>query len=137
MQREELNFLLQQVQKEQLKNLYEKINNDYEVKVLQPPTAQTLLQPVSDPISQGEFYSGEVLVTTTIVSINKTKGWAMVMDENDELSLYIAVADAAFETDIFKNEIIALAKSAKEDLVQTRQTLNKKVNATRVHFDLM
>lgn len=66
--------------------------------------------PVKDPISGGEFYAGEVLVTSTIVEVNKNKGWSMVQDENDQLSLYIATLDAVFENKEFKDDIIKLCK---------------------------
>ena len=78
------------------------------------PTEQTLLVPVKDPISNSEFYAGEVLVTSTIVQVENTKGWSMVMDSNEKLSLYVAVLDACFESNIYKNEIELILKEIKE-----------------------
>ena len=100
MKREDINNLAQLVQFEKLENLYKKIDEKNKVQVLTPPTEQTLLVPVKDPISNSDFYAGEVLVTSTIVQVNDTKGWSMVMDTNEKLSLYTAVIDAAFEADI-------------------------------------
>ncbi len=137
--REDLNFILQRADVKELENLYNNIKNQYEVKILQAPTQQTLLQPIYDPISKGEFYAGEILVTSTIVSVGGSshKGWAMVQDDNEKLSLYISVLDASFEADIFKKEIEELVTSTIQKIQTMQKELNKKVNATKVSFDLM
>ena len=137
MKREDINSLAQLVAKTELKKLYTKINEKHSIKVLTAPTEQTLLVPVKDPISGGEFYAGEVLVTSTIVSVDNIKGWSMVMDSNNKLSLYTAVLDASFEANIFKDEIKTLLKSAKKAEEKANKEQNKKVNSTRVSFDLM
>lgn len=137
--REDLNFILQKADEKKLENLYNKIKENYEVKVLQAPVQQTLLQPIADPISKGKFYVGEILVTSTIVSIqySSNKGWAMVQDDNEKLSLYIAVCDACFEADFFKKEIEELATKTIQDIQKMQKELNQKVNSTKVSFDLM
>ena len=120
-----------------MKNLYEKIDEEYGVKVLTIPTEQTLLIPVKDPISNGSFYAGEVLVTSSIVEVKKTKGWAMIMDSNNELSLYVATLDACFEANIYKDEIINILQNAKNENDEKNKIINQKVNSTRVSFDLL
>ncbi len=137
MNREDINFLSQFIQENKLENLYKKIEKDYEITVLTNPTEQTLLVPVKDPISGGDFYAGEVLVTSTIVEVNGVKGWSMVLDTNEELSLKTAVLDASFEANIFKEEILDLLEKTKNEIVNKNAIYNKKVNSTRVSFDLM
>lgn len=135
--REDLNYILQHAKIETLKKLYKKIDEKLGVMVVSKPSNQTLLVPIKDPISNGEFYAGEVLVTSTIVEVNKNKGWSMVQDEHEKLSLYIACCDAAFDFPQFKDEIIKLCKEINSDLEKEQKILNKKVNSTRVNFDLM
>jgi len=137
MKREEINDLAQLVQIEKLEKLYKKIEENHKVKILTQATEQTLLVPVKDPISNGNFYAGEVLVTSTIVQIEQTKGWSMVMDLNEEVSLYTAVLDASFEANICKEEIESLLIDAKNIKEEKIKKTNKKVNSTRVSFDLM
>jgi|TARA_R110002033_G_scaffold13325_3_gene39785 alpha-D-ribose 1-methylphosphonate 5-triphosphate synthase subunit PhnG len=136
-QREDLNYILQEAQIEKLEKLYKKIDKKLGITILSNPSSQTLLVPVKDPISGGEFYAGEVLVTSTIVEINKNKGWSMVQDENEQLSLYIATLDAVFENEEFKDDIIKLCKKTNKKMQERKNILNKKVNSTRVSFDLM
>ncbi|PHR72643.1 MAG: hypothetical protein COA66_05145 [Arcobacter sp.] len=137
MKREDINVLCQEVDIKKLENIYKIINKNHKIRVLTKASEQTLLVPVKDPISNGSFYAGEVLVTSTILEVNKTKGWSMVMDSNYDLSLYTAVLDACFEADIYKNEIIELLEKAKEDQNKKIKMRNKKVNSTKVSFDLM
>ena len=137
MKREDINSLAQLVKIEELKKLYEKIDENYGVKVLTAATEQTLLVPVKDPISNGSFYAGEVLVTSTIVQVEDTKGWSMVMDSNHESSLYIASLDACFEANIYKDEITNILEKAKNDNEEKNKKTNQKVNSTRVSFDLL
>jgi alpha-D-ribose 1-methylphosphonate 5-triphosphate synthase subunit PhnG len=117
--------------------LYKRIDEKLGVMVVSKPSSQTLLVPIKDPINNGEFYAGEVLVTSTIVEVNKNKGWSMVQDEHEKLSLYVACCDAAFDFPQFKDEIIKLCKEINSDLEKEQKILNKKVNSTRVNFDLM
>ena len=137
MKREEINHLAQLVQIDKLKKLYEKIDKNFKVKILTAPSEQTLLVPVKDPITGGSFYSGEVLVTSTIVQVQEEKGWSMVMDSNEDLSLYVAVLDACFEKKIYKDEIKDLLKEAKKIEEKKNKKINRKVNSTRVSFDLL
>jgi len=137
--REDLNFVLQKSNLQKLKKIYKSIKNKYEITILQTPTQQTLLQPINDPITKGEFYGGEVLVTTTIVTVgnSKNKGWAMVMDDNEKLSLYIATCDGAFGAGYFKDDIKNLTEETQKQLEENQKKENQKINSTRVNFDLM
>jgi alpha-D-ribose 1-methylphosphonate 5-triphosphate synthase subunit PhnG len=137
MKREDVNDLAQLVQIEKLEQLYKKIDENYKIQVLTAPTEQTLLVPVKDPISSSDFYTGEVLVTSTIVQVEKTKGWSMIMDTDEKLSLFTAVLDAAFDADIYKEEIVLMLNNAKEEKIKEQEVINQKVNSTRVSFDLM
>lgn len=137
MKREDINSLAQLVSIKKLEKIYKKIDKKFKIQVLTAPTEQTLLVPVKDPISGNDFYSGEVLVTSTIVQVEDTKGWSMVMDSNNELSLYVSVIDACYEAGILKDEIKELLKDAKEQKKSENKKINRKVNSTRVSFDLM
>jgi alpha-D-ribose 1-methylphosphonate 5-triphosphate synthase subunit PhnG len=95
------------------------------------------LVPIKDPISGGEFYAGEVLVTSSIVSVNNAQGWAMVQDDNEKLSLYIASIDAVFESKEFENEINELYQETLQTIEKEKAIINQKVNSTKVSFDLM
>ena len=137
MKREDINYLSQLVDEKKLKSLYKKIKKEHNILILTAPCEQTLLVPVKDPISNGSFYSGEVLVTSTIVEVNKEKGWSMVMDSNKKISVYTAVLDASFAQNIYKKEIEALSDEALKTKIENEKYRNQQVNSTRVNFDLL
>lgn len=137
MQRENINYIFQHADISDLRGLFEKIKSECTLEVLQPPTSQTLLQPVIDPISKSKFYSGEILVTSAIVQVNGYKGWAMVMDDNEELALIISVLDACFDGKIFLEEMKSIYTKTVQKIEQEKKIFNQKINSTRVSFDLM
>jgi len=137
MNRRDINFVLQNSEITNLKNVYEKIKAEQSIKVMQEPDTQTLLLPVKDPISEGEFYAGEVLVTTTTVEVNGSKGWAMVMDDNSELSMMIAVIDGCFASGLYIDTIKRLFSAADTNICESRKENNQMTNATKVNFELM
>lgn len=137
MEREDLNFYLQQADPLALQELCQKVRERTAVTVLQEPTLQTLLLPVADPVSRGAFYAGEVLVTSAIVQVAGSKGWAMVIDEALELAGRIAILDAAFAADIERPAIARLAHDGRVRHAEKTRSLASQVAATRVSFDLM
>lgn len=137
MEREQLNFYLQKTPGDDLTSIRQLIENSGSIELIQKPTSQTLLVPVKDPINEGSFLSGEVLVTSCIVRVNSTNGWAMVQDDNPELAVSIAILDGAYAADFYKEEIIELAKKGRRAAEQENSGLNARVNSTRVTFDLL
>ncbi len=137
MTREDLNFYLQHVPESALSQLCTHIAKTTELTLIQQPTQQTLLVPVHDPINNGQFISGEVLVTSTIVQINGVNGWAMVMDQSEELARAVATLDGAFAAGVCLNEITHLAAAGKKIIEEKQGIKNARVEETRVSFDLM
>ncbi len=137
MEREQLNYFLQQVEVEELLALSDAVEKQAEVELLRKPTSQTLLVPIHDPINQGSFISGEILVTSALVQVNTINGWSMVMDDTPETAVSIAILDGAFTAGILREEIQQLALRGKENIEKEQAELNSRVHATRVAFDLL
>jgi len=137
MEREQLIYYLQNVTREDLAHLQQRIENQAKVELIQKPVSQTLLVPVKDPINEGSFISGEVLATSAIVQVDGVNGWAMVMDDNQELAIAVAVMDGAFAADICREDVVELAKSGRQKVEQEHARLNAQVQTTKVSFDLL
>lgn len=137
MEREDLNFLLQKAPTAEIVALCSHIQERATVKIVQKPTQQTLLVPVKDPINEGEFLGGEVLVTSAIVHVDGNNGWAMVMDDNPELATQLAVVDGAFAAEMCVDEIVRAAEHGRQNYSNEKEELNKRVASTRVAFDLL
>lgn len=137
MHREELNFYLQQADQGMITDLSRRIQAEQEVFLIQKPMAQTLLLPVHDPVVSGSFYGGEVLVTSVLVRVNDCEGWAMVMDEEDDLAFDIAVLDGAWAAGIERIAIELLAGQGRDGHEQKCREQAAEIDRTRVSFDLM
>ena len=137
MEREQLNFFLQQADGTELKALCVRIEEEAEVELLQKPTAQTLLVPVDDPVNGGSFLGGEVLVTSAIVHVNEVGGWAMVMDDDPAMAISVATLDAAFAARIRLDEIVRLALQGRDLHEGKTNERNCRVETTKVAFDLL
>jgi alpha-D-ribose 1-methylphosphonate 5-triphosphate synthase subunit PhnG len=78
-----------------------------------------------------------VLVTTTTVEVSGSKGWAMVMDDNPQLSMILSVIDGCFASGLYMDLIESLYHSTIAWMAENREKINQMVNATKVSFDLM
>ena len=137
MKRENHNFYLQQAKQDEIYSLCQQIKCREKVQIIQQPTAQTLMLPVDDPVNQGTFYGGEVLVSNAIVRVNEVDGWAMVMDETPVSALSLAILDAAYAAGVEQKAIDRLVQQGKDRHEQQIQNTETKVAATRVSFDLI
>jgi len=137
MNREELNFLLQQVEPEKISSLCQQVRKQTDIQIIQQPTEQTLMLPITDPVNQGLFFGGEVLVTSAIVRVNGFDGWSMVLDEYPDLARNIAVLDGAYAANIEQKGIRYLAAQGRKRHEQDLSDTASQVGATRVSFDLM
>ena len=137
MEREQLIYYLQKVAEEDLTHLQQRIEKQARVELIQKPVSQTLLVPVKDPINEGSFISGEVLVTTAIVQVDGTNGWAMVMDDNQDLAITVAIMDGAFAADVCREEVVELAIKGRRNEEKEHARLNAQVQTTKVSFDLL
>ena len=135
--REQLSYLLQNADNDRLMELTQKLIEQNSVCVLSNPAQQTLMVPVLDPVTNTRFYSGEILVTQALIEINGVKGWSMVMDSDTELALAVAVCDGAFDADISRAEITALAEEGKQKISSILKDEAEKTASTRVSFDMM
>lgn len=137
MEREQINYYLQKVSLEEIIFIRKQIEETATVELIQKPTSQTLLVPVKDPINNSSFISGEVLVTSSIVQVNGTNGWSMVLDDNPEQAVSIAILDGAYGADILTEKIIKLVDAGKQHCHKENEKLNSRINSTRVSFDLL
>lgn len=70
-----------------------------DVRVLQAPTPQLVMQQVVEPVHYQPFNLGEVVVTAAEVQLRGAKGFAMRPGKAEKPALSAAVVDAAIESD--------------------------------------
>lgn len=114
------------------------IKGKYDVEIIQEPHEGLTMIKVRETAKNTLFYLGEMLITETKVRINDSVGVGVVKGTNPDLSLSLAIADAAYKEDIEElgkwNEIfLDCEKKGKEKLKEKRSILAR----TKVDFEMM
>jgi alpha-D-ribose 1-methylphosphonate 5-triphosphate synthase subunit PhnG len=88
-----------------------------------------------DPVKQGVFYIGEVIVCDAAVEIEGTPGAAVLMGDDTDKALDMAIIDAAVNKSVFNgfNTLIALEKGQNEKVMKENAMLLR----TMVNFESM
>ncbi|MTI65835.1 MAG: phosphonate C-P lyase system protein PhnG [Firmicutes bacterium] len=120
------------------KGLAEEIQNKYDVKVIEEPNYGLIMVKMREGAKKSLFYLGEVLVTETKVQINGKLGIGIVKGNNPDLSLYLAIIDAAYnlelkETKAFKDILL----KEEEKINNENKKYKSKILKSKVNFDTM
>lgn len=137
MEREQINETLQYLPLDELTEFCRTVAGRALIEHVRKPTPQTMLLPVTDPITGGAFYGGEILVTSAISRVNGHNGWSMVLDDRPELAEAIALIDGAFAAGLYLTEIaeLVLRGQSLKNIADTEE--RAKTESTRVVFDLL
>jgi Uncharacterized enzyme of phosphonate metabolism len=109
---------------------------DKDIEIISSPETGFIMMTVKDSFDT-DFHLGEVLVTRTEVKLDGQKGYAMIMGDDHEKTMMIAVIDAALKTEEYgkriKRRILAEQKKFKKALDKERAL----IASTRVNFEVM
>jgi alpha-D-ribose 1-methylphosphonate 5-triphosphate synthase subunit PhnG len=72
--------------------------------IIKEPSKTLAMIKMRDPVKAALFYLGEVIVTEAVVELDGTKGAAVLMGDDAEKTLNIAILDAAMNKGIFTDE---------------------------------
>ena len=108
---------------------------DKDIEIISPPESGFIMITVKDSFDT-DFHLGEALVTRTEVKLDGKKGYAMIMGDDHEKVIMIAVIDAALKTEYGKRvrrRILTEQKKFKKALDKERAL----IASTRVNFEVM
>ncbi len=69
--------------------------------IVKAPKKSLAMIKMREPVKQSLFYMGEVIVTEATVEIDGVKGFAVLMGDNAEKTLNMAIIDAAINLGVF------------------------------------
>ena len=107
----------------------------YQPVIVKEPAKTLTMIRLRDPVKEGNFYIGEVIACEAAVEINGVQGFSVMMGDDTEKTLAIAILDAAINMGVFGNtaRLVALEKEQNKRIMQEHaMTLN-----TMVHFESM
>ncbi|NLL63304.1 MAG: phosphonate C-P lyase system protein PhnG [Ruminococcaceae bacterium] len=113
--------------------LSKNIQKSYKPIIVKEPAKALAMIKLRDPVKQGLFYLGEVIVCEAVVEIDGEQGIAVIMGDDADKVLDMAIIDAAVKLGVFDDyqKLKELEKKQNERLMQENaMTLNTMVNFT-------
>lgn len=101
MNKRQLSKILAKASLEQVRKLAEEIKESHEITVVKAPEKSLTMIKMRDPVKETLFYLGEVIVSEAIVDLDGAKGTAVLMGDDFDKVLNMAVIDAACNKGVF------------------------------------
>lgn len=127
-----------------LKELADRCLEGAEAEVVSAPRLVLLMTRVRETVDGELFNLGEVLATSCEVILNSNAGWGMVLGDDPERSLCVAVLNAAVRGDAGSNGVVPAVNEVLEELelllASVREARRGRWDAvadTRVEFEEM
>ena len=135
MEKRRLSKILAKANAAQVRQMAEKIRKQYEVIVIKAPEKSLTMIKMRDPVKETLFFLGEVIVCEAIVDLAGKKGVAVLMGDDFDKVLDMAVIDAACNAGVFAryDELERLEREQKIQLEKERAMFLK----TMVSFHSM
>lgn len=108
-----------------------------DVEVLTGPRAATMLVEMTESVQEQRFYLGEVVVSQASVSVQGSRGDALVIGRDLERALAVAVCDAAADAGVLAEEVAALVQRSESAAAAARRHESATVAATKVSFEVI
>lgn len=135
MDKKRLTKILARASREEVAALSATIQSAYQPIVFKEPAKTLAMVKLRDPVKQGTFYIGEVIVCEAAVEINGVKGMAVVMGDDTDKVLNMAIIDAVVNLGVFRDEekLLMLEKEQNLRIMQENAMILK----TTVSFESM
>ncbi|MCL1789992.1 MAG: phosphonate C-P lyase system protein PhnG [Peptococcaceae bacterium] len=101
MEKKRLTKILAQADKDIVAKLSAAIQRTYSPVIVKEPGKTLTMIKMREPVKQSLFYIGEVIVCEAMVEINDVKGVSVIMGDDIEKALDIAIIDAAINLGVF------------------------------------
>jgi alpha-D-ribose 1-methylphosphonate 5-triphosphate synthase subunit PhnG len=103
--------------------------------IVKEPGKTLAMIKMREPVKQGLFYIGEVIVSEAVVEIDGVRGAAVAMGDDAEKTLDMAIIDAAINKGVFTGtETLLTLEKGQNDAVMREDAMHLK---TTVNFESM
>lgn len=134
MEKKRLFRIMVGAKKEKLQEFSQMIQKYGEVLIIKEPCKTLAMIKMREPVQNSLFYIGEVMVTEAIVEINQIKGMAVIMGDDFEKALAMAVIDCGcnnhfpimekIEQELLHLEAEQIAKQEQENAMYLKTMVN-------------
>jgi len=135
MEKKRLTKLLAKADKRDISALAAEIQKNYRPVIVKEPGKTLTMIKLREPVKQSLFYIGEVIVCEAVVEIDGVQGIAVLMGDDAEKTLDMAIIDAANNKGVFNgmDQLLELEKE-QNDMVMRENAMHLK---TMVNFESM
>ena len=135
MEKKRLSKILAKASREVVAELSADIQKTCSPVIIKEPGKTLTMIKMREPVKQSLFYIGEVIVCEAVVELDGIKGTAVVIGDDTEKTLNMAIIDAAVNKGVF-NDMDKLLELEKEqaDFVMRENAMHLK---TMVNFESM
>ena len=108
MNRKRISRILAKADAAKVAELAHEIEQKYAIIIIKEPRKTLTMIRMREPVKSSLFHLGEVIVTEAIVSVEDIKGMAVLLGDQPEKTLHMAILDAAYNKGIFVAEHVLL-----------------------------
>lgn len=101
MNKRQLSKILAKADAKKVRELAEELKESHEITVVKAPEKSLTMIKMRDPVKETLFYLGEVIVSEAIVDLDGAKGTAVLMGDDFDKVLNMAIIDAACNKGVF------------------------------------
>lgn len=135
MEKKQLFTILAKADPDSVATLAKRLKIEHKIVLIKEPCKTLTMIQMREPVKQSLFYLGEVIVCEAVVELDGVKGIAVIMGDDTEKVLDMAVIDAAFNKGVFTGTDTLLAlETEQKDLTMRENALHLK---TMVNFNSM
>jgi alpha-D-ribose 1-methylphosphonate 5-triphosphate synthase subunit PhnG len=137
MDKKRLTKILAKAEKQTVSALSARILEEYRpfITVIKEPGKTLAMIKMREPVKQSLFYIGEVIVCEAVVEIDGIKGIAVLMGDDTEKTLDMAIIDAAVNKGVFTGmDALLELEKAQNDTIMRENAMHLK---TMVNFESM
>jgi len=135
MDKKRLTKILAKADRKIISDISGDILKSYQPIIIKEPGKTLAMIKMREPVKNSLFYIGEVIVSEAVVEIAGTKGIAVVMGDDIEKTLNMAIIDAAINKGVFNGtEILFALEKEQNDRIMRENAMHLK---TMVNFESM
>ena len=101
--------------------LADKIKKQHHIVIIKKPNKTLTMIRMREPVKESIFYIGEVMVCEAMVELDGVKGAAVIMGDDYEKTLHMAIIDAAVNKGIFQDEELLLEMEKQQILQEEKE----------------
>jgi alpha-D-ribose 1-methylphosphonate 5-triphosphate synthase subunit PhnG len=135
MRKKQLSKILARASAAQIADLAHPIAEQYKPVIVKEPSKTLSMIKMRDPVRQGQFFLGEVIVCDATVELAGNQGSAVLMGDDTSKVLDMAIIDAALNGGVFPDMDALYQLEAQQDEVIARE--NALHLDTLVNFESM